>query len=335
VQSIGRMMTGILAAASAATAAGAPALDVGGLLFGDLYYVPSHHLASGDGAAGAVLRRAYLTFDADFDAAWFGRLRFEWNQSGEFETYSIDGQTKDLYLGRRLGPHRALLGLSPTPTFDLVESIWGLRYVERTPLDLQGVPSRDTGLAAAGPLNAADTLRYRGMYAAPVDFGSDGDHHERWMGAITWLPAAGWTVDAYADYQALDGPHDRSTWQVFVARQSEGRRWGILYANQDRQADPSLELVSAFVVRDLGPRHAWFLRADRLIEPSPRGDGIAYLPMDPSAPATMFFGGVEFRLSETFRLTPDVVLTRYDHNDAGVRPRADLHLRLTLFLDFE
>ena len=43
-----------------------PSLSVGGLLFGDLYYVPTHHTDEGDGAAGAVLRRGYLTFDTDF-----------------------------------------------------------------------------------------------------------------------------------------------------------------------------------------------------------------------------------------------------------------------------
>lgn len=332
---LGRVVIGMLVVASAADAAGGPALDVGGLLFGDLYYVPSHHLASGEDAAGAVLRRAYLTFDADFDPAWFGRLRFEWNQSGEFETYTFDGKLKDLYLGRRLGSHKALLGLTSTPTFDLVESTWGLRYIERTPLDLQGIASRDTGLSASGPLNAGDTVRYRAMYAPPVDFSADGDRRERWMGALTWLPAPGWTVDGYADYEAFDGPHDRRTWQVFLAHEREGQRWGVLYANQDRQTDPPLELASAFFVRDFGPRSAWFLRADRLIEPSPKGNGIDYVPMDPTAPATMLFGGVEFRVGDAVRVTPNVVLTRYDRNDQGIRPRSDLYFRLTLFLDFE
>lgn len=332
---LGRTSLGMLAAVLTGEALAEPTLDVGGLLFGDLYYVPSHHLASGDDTAGAVLRRGYLTFDVDVDDAWFGRLRFELNQSGEFETYTFEGKTKDLFLGRRLGRHEVLLGLSPTPTFDLVESIWGLRYIERTPLDLQGLASRDSGLAARGSLNSAGSLRYRAMYAPPVDFGSDNDEQERWMGAASWLPAPGWTVDFYADYQPFDGPHDRSTWQAFVAHDSDRQRWGLLYAKQDRQADPPLQLASAFLVRDLGPRSAWFLRADRLIEPSPKGDAIDYLPLAPSAPATMYFAGLEFRPREKLTVTPNLVVTRYDHDDQGERPRTDLHLRLTLFVDFE
>jgi hypothetical protein len=76
-------------------------------------------------------------------------------------------------------------------------------------------------------------------------------------------------------------------------------------------------------------------RVDRLLEPSPKGDGISYLPMDPSARATMIFAGVEFRLNPHLALTPNAVVTTYDRNDQGVRPETDIYLRLTLFIDFE
>lgn len=331
---------GIAAAAvglaySAAALASGPGIDVGGLLFGDLYYVPSHHTTQGDGAAGAVVRRGYLTFDADFGPKAFGRLRFELNQSGEFEKYSFDTQTKDLFVGLRLGDHKVIAGLAPTPTFDLIESIWGLRYVARTPMDLQGVASRDTGLLASGPLGASDTWGYRAMYAAPVDFGSDGNDRQRWMGALNWRPAGKWTLDFYLDHERADGLHDRFTVQGFAAFQAESLRWGLQYSNQDRQQNPSLKLASGFVVARLDDRKDLFLRVDRLFEPSPKGDGIAYLPYDPSARATTLFAGVECRLRPFLRLAPNFVLTRYIRNDHGDRPRSDLHLRMTLFLDFE
>jgi hypothetical protein len=314
---------------------GYPSFRAGGLLFGDLYGVPSHHSEAGDGATGAVLRRGYLTFNADFSDAWFGRLRFEVNQSGEFETYDFDAKAKDLYLGRKLGRHKVLLGLSPTPTFDVIESIWGMRYLARTPMDLQGVASRDTGVAVRGPLNASGTLSYRAMYGAPVDFGSDSNDRERWMGALGWQPAKGWTVDFYVDYEPLDGPRDRSTRQLFMAYETDQWRWGLQYSNQDRQDDPPLELASGFVVSRLGDWFSAIARVDRLLEPSPKGDGISYLPLDPSARATMMFDGIEYRHNPHLAVTPNVVFTRYDHDAQGVRPDSDLHLRLTLFVDFE
>lgn len=307
----------------------------GGLLFGDFYYVASHHSEAGDEAAGVVVRRAYLTFDADFDANWFGRLRVEANQSGEFETYDFEADFKDLYLGRKFGRHRLLAGLSSTPTFDLIESEWGMRYLARTPLDLQGVPSRETGLAMKGPLDAAGNWSYRVMVDAGTDFAKDSNAQRRWMGALSWKPGAPWTIDLYADHEQRDGPTDRETFQVFAGYRTEDLRWGLQYANQDRENDPPLELASGYLVTRTGASTSLVLRLDRLFEPSPKGDDIDYLPFDPSAPATMLIAGLEFAAAEHVFLTPNVVLIHYDRDDQGQRPDDDLHLRLTLFFNFE
>jgi hypothetical protein len=228
-----------------------------------------------------------------------------------------------------------IFGLSPPPTFDLIEEIWGLRYLVRTPMDLQGVASRDTGVAAKGPLNDGGTLSYRAMVGAGLEFGNESGDGRKWMGALAWTPSPRWTFDLYLDFEKLAGPRDRTTFQVFVAYQTDPLRWGFQYSNQDRQEDPRLELASAFVVRKVGEKTSLIGRVDRIIEPSPAGDNISYLPFDPSAPATMFLGGVEFRLSKHLLMTPNTVITYYDRNDEGVRPRTDFHLRLTFFLDLE
>lgn len=310
-------------------------LNTGGLLFGDSYYVPSHHSEAGDGAVGLVLRRGYLTFDAKLGEKTFGRLRFELNQSGEFETYTFKAEVKDLYLGWNLGRHRLIAGLTSTPTFDLIESIWGFRYLARTPMDLQGVPSRDTGISVSGPINASGTFSYRAMLGSGIEFGADSSESAKWMGALTWKPAPRWTVDLYADFEELPGRDERSTLQGFIAYQTESLRWGMQYSNQDRQENPPIELASAFLIKKLGESTSLVGRVDRLLEPSPKGDDISYLPIDPSAKATMFFGGVEFRLRPHLSLTPNTVVTVYDQDDQGVRPKTDVYLRLTLFVNFE
>ena len=309
--------------------------EIGGLLFGDLYHVASHHTDEGDGATGVVLRRGYLTLDADFSEQWRGRLRFELNQSGEFETYDFEVDFKDLYLARKIGRHSVTLGLSPPPTFDLIESIWGLRYLVRTPMDLQGVPSRDTGIAARGPLNAAGTFSYRAMLGAGIEFGNESGDGKKYMGALTWQPAPRWYVDLYLDYEKLSGRTDRSMLQLFASYRTDALRWGMQYSNQDRQDEPRLELASAFVVRRLREKVSLIGRVDRIMEPSPRGNNISYLPFDPTARATMFIGGAEFRISPHLVVTPNAVVTTYDRNDEGIRPETDIHLRLTLFLNFE
>ena len=312
-----------------------PSMSVGGLLFGDLYFVPSHHTADGDGAVGAVVRRGYLTFDSDFSENWFGRMRFELNQSGELETYDFEVSFKDLYLGWNLGRQKLLLGLSPTPTFDLIESVWSFRYLVRTPMDLQGVASRDNGISLKGPLNKSGTLGYRAMFGAEADFGNETDDGRKWMWALSWEPAPNWIIDLYSDHERLRGPTDRTTIQIFVGYQTDMLSWGAQYSHQDREEDPTLELASAFVWNRVGDKTRLVGRVDRLIKPSPRGNNISYLPFDPTAPATMLIGGLEFQPSPHFFLTPNFVWTRYDRNDEGVRPGTDFHLRLTLFINFE
>jgi hypothetical protein len=155
------------------------------------------------------------------------------------------------------------------------------------------------------------------------------------MGALTWSPSLRWTFDLYADYERLPGPTDRSTFQIFVGYRTDTLRWGVQYSNQDRQRDPQLKLASAFVAGRLGKRTTLVGRVDRIMEPSPKGDNISYLPFDPSARATIFIGGVELRITPYLRITPNTVVTFYDKNDQGIRPITDLHLRLNVFIDFE
>jgi hypothetical protein len=326
----------VLSAAPAALAQedSYPSFDLGGLIFGDAYYVPSHHLEEGDGAAGLFLRRAYLTLDAEFSQHWFARARLEINQDGDFETYEFDGDWKDLYLGVELGRHKVLAGLAPTPTFDLIESIWGARYLARTPMDMQGIASRDTGISARGPLNASGTLGYRAMWAAPVEFGKESNPNDRLMAAVSWSPRNELTFDFYIDFEDRDEHHDRTTVQAFVGYDTDPLRWGLQYSKQDRQDDPSLELASGFVAVGMGEKSSLIGRIDRIIEPSPRGDDISYIPFDPSAPATMYIGAWEYRLLPNLTLTPNFIVIDYDRNEEGQQPETDVHLRLTAYFKF-
>ena len=309
--------------------------ELGGLLFGDVYTIPHHHTAAGEGASGFVLRRGYLTGNFTLGDNWYGRARIEVNQDGEFESYGFEADFKDLYLARKFDDHEFVAGLSPTLTFDLIESVWGARYLMRTPMDLQGVASRDIGISFRGPLSTAGRWGYRAMLSTGIEFGAEGGDGRKVMGAVTWKPSDGYYIDLYVDYERLAGPADRTTMQLFAGHTSNTRRWGVQYSHQDRENDPRLELASAFVVQPLPNSFSLIGRIDRILEPSPRGDNIAYIPFDPTAPATMLLAGLEYRFSPVFRMTPNVIWTTYGVNADGATPEDDLHLRLTFFLDLE
>lgn len=309
-----------------------PSLSVSALLFGDLYAVTDHHLEGAAGSLGGWIRRAYLTADSASGDGWFARIRLEANQSGELESYRFRVGFKDLYLRRDVGEHRIIVGLSPTLTYDLVERYWGLRYLEKTPLDLQRVASRDTGIAARGPLGLGGALRYRAMIGAGKGFGVESGDGLKFMGAISWEFSPGWIIDAYSSHERRPGDTDRFTAQGFLGHSSPGARFGLLYSNQDRQSEPPLEVASVFLVWRLSRIASLVGRLDRLLEPSPSGDGIDYLPFDPTARATLLLAAVELQLSDSFRLTPGLEVIAYDVSETtGQRPATDTILRLTAF----
>ena len=163
-------------------------------------------MPEGEGATGAVLRRGYLTLNAAPDSAWFGRFRVEVNQAGEFETYDFEVDFKDVYIGYKFEHHELMIGLQPTLTFDIVESVWSLRYLMRTPADLQGVPSRDTGISLKGRLN--DSWRYRLLVGTGAEFGSESGDGQSVMTALNWKLNENWMLDFYVDHERRPGPTD-------------------------------------------------------------------------------------------------------------------------------
>jgi hypothetical protein len=91
---------------------------------------------------------------------------------------------------RKIGPHEWVFGLSPTLTFGLIESIWGARYLMRTPMDLQGVASRDTGIAVRGPIGDSQ-FSYRLMGGTGAEFGAEAGDGRKWMAALNWTSRTG------------------------------------------------------------------------------------------------------------------------------------------------
>lgn len=303
------------------------------LAFGDVYHVKSHHLPHADGTNDLWFRRLYLTFDKKFNDALAARLRFEGNQDGDFINDDLTAKFKDVYLRWSVGRHQVFFGLSPTPVQDLTERVWGYRHLEKTPLDLQGLPARGNGIAAHGSLTGGDKLKYRLMLDSGADFGTETGEGQKLQTAITWGGDRGWLVDVYGDHQRLSGETDRTTFQVFTAYRTRRGRVALQYAYQDRQDDPRLELASTFGVVELTPKIVLVGRVDRLLAPSPKGNDIDYLPFSPRSKATLLIAATELRFNEIFSLMPNVETIFYDHpTDGGPRPEDDLLLRLTFYV---
>tara|TARA_B100000809_G_scaffold266892_1_gene332623 strand:+ start:14214 stop:14489 length:276 start_codon:yes stop_codon:yes gene_type:complete len=58
-----------------------------------------------------------------------------------------------------------------------------------------------------------------------------------------------------------------------------------------------------------------FERVDRILEPSPNGTNISYIPFDPNTKATLFVIGLEIPMAHYFTVTLNIVFTTYDKNN--------------------
>jgi hypothetical protein len=326
---------GLFLLGTPATAEDALEFDVGGLMFGDLYHLPSHHTPEGNNATGTVLRRIFLTTDIRYGEDWTGRLRFEAFHEGAFENYELSHRIQDMGAGKKLAGHQISGGLIPTISFDLIEAFWGKRYLMRTAPDIQGIAARDLGISAKGKLSQSGRWSYRAMYGSSETWEADKNPHDKFMGAMTWRPTPGTLLDAYVDHESRPGRLDRSTFQLFAAQQTERYSVGLVYTHQDRQEDPTLELAALMGVVRLSDKIDLITQVQRLFQPSIKGNDIAYIPFDPSATATNIVAGIEYRLTNRIFITPNIVYTHYGVNPQGVRPEDDLHLRLTFFFNYE
>ncbi len=319
-----------------APAAEAKAGKLTGLVFGDYYAFLDHHDARFERQNGLWLRRLYLTYDRELSAAWSTRLRLELNSPSLQESQDrLRPYLKDAYLRWDSGRHALVMGLSPTPAYELSESHWGLRHVEKMALDLHRfVETRDTGLAARGKLGR---LGYHAMVGAGAGIRNEVDRDKRGYLALSHEPAPGVQLELYGDFENRADARDVRTLQVFAGWRATGGRAGLLFAHQERgqgagQPDLSLDLLSAWGVGRAGARATWFVRVDRGFQPDPGGASIVYLPFDPRAKSTLFLGGIEFLPIPAVHVTPNLELVRYD--GARARPESDVAARVTLFWTF-
>lgn len=188
----------------------AQTIDVGGRAYVDYFYHVSSPDADVEGLHGFTYRRLYLTTDFTLSENVEGRARLEASD----ETTGLKGPVpfvKDLSLTWAYsGEHRATLGVTPPPAFEISEDVWGYRSLDKTILDLQGVvSSRDFGLRLDGPLAADGTVRYAVMYANNSATRPETDSYKRVYGRLSATPAERLVFVLGGDYAQYGDQRER------------------------------------------------------------------------------------------------------------------------------
>jgi hypothetical protein len=314
-------------------------IKVSGLVFGDAYAVVDHHDPTIDDRTGFWIRRGYLTFDSRLASEWSARLRFEVNSPGDFSTNSkLEPFVKDAYLAWKREGHELYFGLSPSPTFDFVETFWGQRPLEKTPLDLYRFgSSRDMGVAYKGSASNGKVF-YHAMFGNGSGDGSETNDGKKLMGSLGLRPTDALVLQLYADYEDRPGATDRSTWQALAGWAGARSRYGLQYASQQREVqsapDEDVAVASVFGVWHLTEPGTLTVRFDRNFDGYEDADKIPYLRVATATPFDLAILAWQHDLHPNISLIPSLEYVHYRSADGTSNPDDDLYGRLTLYFGF-
>ncbi len=316
-------------------------MKVGGYIFGDAYAIVDHHLPAAQAIDGGFwIRRAYLTADYTFNSKFSSRLRFEMNSPGDFTTTTpITPFVKDAYLNyKRSDAFSVIAGISPPPTFEVIENFWGYRSVEKTPVDLQRLQgSRDLGVGFKGAFTGG-RFKYHAMYANGGNVPQENNEGQAAYLSLGWYPSSNLFFEVYGDKEDRSADEERTTYQGFVGFSGGWGRFGGQYTSQTRsqpgRADIDIDLVSGFVVFKVRPTVSLLARYDNVMDPNPGASGIAYLPMVNTAESELYIVGVDWTIGPKINLIPNVEHVKYKSVTSAADPEDDTLVRLTLYFTF-
>ncbi|MBI3535866.1 MAG: hypothetical protein HY072_10330 [Deltaproteobacteria bacterium] len=282
-----------------------------------------HSTTAYEDQKGFWIRRIYFTYDYNIDEQLSTRFRLE-AAGNDFK----DGESKmspfvkDAYLLWKLAGQNFYVGLSGAPTFDVVESHWGLRPVEKSPEDLWKFgSSRSFGLAMKGSFSDG-LLGYHLMLGSREGEKSDMNKGKKVFFSLTSSPIKELLLEAYMDYE-----HDTKdyTTHLFAGYKTESFRMGGQFA-RTRQVDAlkgSYNFVSCYGAFKFMEQWQAFARVDVL---SDKGLGDqAYLRISKSAKPTLYLAGVDYEIMKSAHVMPNIEFVKYD--DSSVN--SDLITRLT------
>jgi hypothetical protein len=311
-----------------------------GTVFADYYWVAQNHDTNLENNNGFWFRRIYITYERTFSDAFSSRVRFEAASSGDFQSEpEMVPNIKDAYLKWKNDSHQILAGISSTPTWGLVEDVWGYRSVEKSPLDLHDYgSSRDFGLSFKGQIDNSGKLNYHFFVGNGNSNKAEIDKGKKVMFSLAYNITDHLVIEGYADWNSHPNRLDSYVGQFFAGYRSDILNIGALGAYRGEGSfdieDTPLDLVSLFTNFRISDNVKGYLRADHQFEPYPNGNDNSYIPFAENVESTFMVGGVDILLEDKIHLMPNVEAIVYGERANGQQPTTDIIPRMTLFYEF-
>jgi hypothetical protein len=309
--------------------------DISGYMIPEYYSVVSNHTGEQgiEGQHGFWIRRIYFGYNTDLGSGWFARVRLEMD-SPAFESFTLDPYIKDAWLKKSLGGGANLVvGIMESPSFDKIESFWGLRFIEKTAPDFfKLASSRDFGIALTGKTKSG--LVYTLMYGNYSSNKGEANKGKGVYGRLGYEFKSGY-AEANA-YYAGDGSKDKTYLSLFGGLKGSWGRVGAGYNYYNEKPDvgdsSNNGIISGFAVVKVAKKIELFARYDHLTDLNIKSIG-DYVPVPADQFKSRFLmAGLIFNVHEMIKVSPNVKYVFYSGDNA---PDGDFYLNLTALINFK
>jgi len=322
-------------------------VKISGVVYSDYFYNLDNSVVAKKDLNGFQFRRIYFTTDFAVADNLDSRFRLESDQTTNSNTNGgkLGVMVKDAYLKWKevFNGSELVVGISPTPAFEVAEAGWGYRSLEKIILDLDGIiPSRDFGVDLKGKLIENGSINYWLKYANNSGNAPKTDKYKRYSAMFRFKLSDNLQTTLHVDYSARADKFDAFDKQA----KSNNQYVGSFFLGYKQKEDFSIG-VEAFT-RTIQNNFAK-TAADALQDQSSIGISVwawgtlsetlklvgrfdSYDPntKNDSDGNSFILVGVDYKAAKNVNIIPNFELVNYQAKNAQGESLKDLTARVTL-----
>ena len=326
-------------------------VKISGLMYSDYFYNIDNKTITNKDLNGFQLRRIYFTTDFAVADNFDSRFRLESDQSANSITNGgkLGVMVKDAYLKWEgiFSGSDLVLGISPTPAFDLSEAAWGYRSLEKTILDLDGiVSSRDFGVDLKGKFTESGSVKYWVKLANNSGNAPETDKYKRIYATFQFKLTDNLQASVHADYASkaqkvdafdnLTKSNNQFVGYAFLGyKQNDDYSVGVeaftrtIQNNYAKSAAEALQNQSSIGISLWG----WKTLTEtlKLVARFDNYDPNSSKDLDGNS---FLMAGLDYKAAKNVSVIPNFQLVNYQAKDASGKSLKDLTARVTFAYSF-